>query len=667
MSGIKSTHLIQLLGIFCFIFIFLFLTQNVSSVSTTRFARASIATGGVEGNNASTKNSIDANGVYVTFASSASNLVSNDTNSAKDIFLHNRSTGATVIVSVGTGSTQANGDSDAPVISSDGKWVVFHSYATNLTADVDTNDSADVFRYNVTTGAINRVSNDTGAGNANGHNFNPVIDEDGDFIVFQTDATDLFASDTNAKSDIVMYTVATTAIAQISKDSGGLATDGNSMNPAVSADGKKIAYSSIATDIVASDTNSYSDIFYYDVTLGTTIRVSKANDGTQGNERSYFPAISANGRYVAFESDATNLLASSADTNAVADVFVYDTTTNTISRVSVASGGTQSNGTSGGSIDYPNISMSEDGTFVVFRSAATNLVSSDTNVFTDVFMYDRQSNVTVRVTQLLDGTQFNNVSYYPVITRTGTYVAFYSYASNVVTGDTNGVGDVFVYDKDAILATPTPTATPSPTATPTATPTPSPTPIPEIVSGSFSVNTTSPSETSISTTVGKVYLRCERVTVAGTITVKVFQTPPGQKQSYQKFLKTNFDVTSDGLVCDTLTVCLPYTEAQVTNESLTETQLRLFHYKNSIWNDVTTYVNSGDNSICGAPGTLSPFAVGIQTATPTPTSTLTSGVATSTPVPGTLPKSGTQYVTSVVTIVLSLLAGTGYAIVRKSG
>ena len=280
--------------------------------------------------------------------------------------------------------------------------------------------------------------------------------------------------------------------------------------------------------------------------------------------------------------------------------------------------------------------------------------------FIDVFMYNRQSNITTRVSQQLDGTQFNNVSYYPVITRTGTYVAFYSYASNVVVGDSNGVGDVFVFNKDAVLATPTPTATP----TPLATPTPSPTPIPEIATGSFSVNTTSPSETSISTTVGTVYVRCERVSTAGTITVKVFQTPPGQKQWYQTFLKTNFDLSSTGLVCETMTVCLPYTEAQVTNESLVETQLRMFHYKDSAWHDVTTYVNSGDNSICGAPGSLSPFAVGVQSITPTPTSA--AGVLTATPTPSSLPNSGTQNLTSLFTIFLSLLVGTGYVIVKKS-
>jgi len=635
----------------------LFSYSSVSSVSTVRFTRASVSTGGVEANGASTKSSISADGVQVTFASSATNLVTGDTNLAKDIFLHNRLDDTTILVSSGVSSTQSNGDSDAPVISSDGKWVVFHSYATNLTSDADTNDAADIFRYEISTGTMTRISNVTAGGNANGHSFDPVIDENGDYIVFQTDASDLFASDTNAKTDIVMYDVTLDSISQISKDTLDAPTDGNSMNPAVSADGRRIAYSSVATNVVASDTNGYSDIFYYNVDTDTTILVSKANSGTQGNERSYFPTISANGRYVAFESDATNLLASSADTNLVGDVFVYDTVTNTISRVSVASGGTQSNGSSGGSVDYPNISLSEDGTYVVFRSAATNLVASDTNGYIDVFMHDRQSNITTRVSENLDGTQFNHVSYYPVITRTGTFIAFYSYATNAVTNDTNGFGDVFVYEKDAVLATPTPTATP--TSAPTSTPTP--TPIPEIATGSFSVNTSSPSEISISTTVGTVTVRCESVSTAGTVTVKVFQSPPGQKQSYQTFLKTNYDLSSTGLVCETMTVCLPYTEAQVTNESLVETQLRMFHYKDSTWSDVTTYVNSGDNSICGAPGSLSPFAIGVQTATPTPTV----GPATATPTPGTLPSSGTVETTAVSALVMMILMGAGFVVVKK--
>ena len=173
---------------------------------------------------------------------------------------------------------------------------------------------------------------------------------------------------------------------------------------------------------------------------GTTSRVSVALNGTQGSNDSGFPSVSADGRYVAFTSYAGNLV--NGDTNGVGDVFVHDRQTGQTTRVSVASDGTQGNDSSG------RLSISANGRYVAFASLATNLVSGDTNGAMDTFVYDRQTGQTTRVSgQLQTGTQGNDDSGFPSISADGRYIAFWSYASNLVSGDTNGVMDVFVNDR----------------------------------------------------------------------------------------------------------------------------------------------------------------------------------------------------------------------------
>jgi Tol biopolymer transport system component len=206
-----------------------------------------------------------------------------------------------------------------------------------------------------------------------------------------------------------------------------------------------VAFASGATNFVAGDTNGATDVFVHDRQTGTTTRVSVASDGTQGNGDSSVlnPRISSDGRFVAFASLATNLVA--GDTNAVADVFVHDRQTGATTRVSVASGGSQANGASG--IFFPSLSISSDGRFVGFDSDATNLVSGDTNAATDVFVHDRQTGATTRVSRDSDGIQGNNIAAVPSLSPDGRFVGLDSDATNLVSGDSNGVSDIFVHDR----------------------------------------------------------------------------------------------------------------------------------------------------------------------------------------------------------------------------
>ena len=248
-----------------------------------------------------------------------------------------------------------------------------------------------------------------------------------------------------------MFTVAAAGFAVVPQMAVGaltervsVATDGSQgyggspEKPAISADGRYVAFESGSSNLVAGDTNGFEDVFVRDLQSGTTQRVSVATGGTQGNGFSSEPAISADGRYVTFSSAASNLVP--GDTNGAPDVFVRDRRSGTTQRVSVAAAGTQGNGDSGSS------AIGADGRYVAFVSRASNLVPGDTNGTSDVFVRDLQLGTTQRVSVATDGTQADGASFNVAISADGRYVAFDSYASNLAPGDTNQAGDVFVRD-----------------------------------------------------------------------------------------------------------------------------------------------------------------------------------------------------------------------------
>jgi hypothetical protein len=221
-------------------------------------------------------------------------------------------------------------------------------------------------------------------------------------------------------------------------------TEGNEMSrrPSISADGRYVAFDSDATNLVSGDTNNAGDIFMHDLQTGQTTRVSLASGGSQANGGSDSAVISGDGHHVAFISSATNLDPTSLDTNSVDDVFVRNLQTGITKRVSVSSSGEQANGVS----DY-YLAISADGRFIAFRSYASNLVSGDTNNASDIFVHDLQTGSTERVSVSTDEEQANDGSYEVAISADGNVVTFSSRATNLVSGDTNGSWDVFVRDR----------------------------------------------------------------------------------------------------------------------------------------------------------------------------------------------------------------------------
>jgi flagellin-like hook-associated protein FlgL len=343
-------------------------------------------------------------------------------------------------VSVDSVGTQGNGDSStfSPAsLSADGRFVVFQSDATNLVAG-DTNAASDIFVHDRLTGQTTRVSVDSSGTQASGgSSFDPAISADGRYVVFESSATNLVAGDTNARSDIFVHDRLTSQTTRVSVDSSGTQANGESDLGSVSADGRYVAFYSSASNLVAGDTNAALDVFVHDRQTGQTTRVSVDSSGIQATGGdSDDPTISADGRYVTFESDATNLVA--GDTNAATDVFVHDRQTGQTTRVSVDSSSTQGNDRSF------DAAISADGRYVAFESDATNLVAGDTNAAKDLFLRDLHTGQTIRISVNSSGTQGNGSNDGAAISADGRYVTFYSSASNLVNGDTNGVKDVFV-------------------------------------------------------------------------------------------------------------------------------------------------------------------------------------------------------------------------------
>jgi Tol biopolymer transport system component len=284
-----------------------------------------------------------------------------------------------------------------------------------------------------------RVSVDTAGFEANLQSEYPVLSRNGRWVAFESQASNLVPGDTNANGDIFVHDRLTGATRRVSVDALGLEGNGPSRECAISADGRFVAFQSDASNLVPGDTNQTWDIFVVELATGAIERVSVNTAGAEANGISGAPALSADGRCVVFASTATNLVR--GDTNTQRDIFLRDRLLGTTERISVDSGGAQM---LGGAADLPSISG--DGQRVVFMSSAANLVAGDTNGVLDVFLRDRAAGATIRVSVTIFDTQANGASSAPKLSLDGAVIAFQSSATNLVPGDTNANIDVFVRD-----------------------------------------------------------------------------------------------------------------------------------------------------------------------------------------------------------------------------
>jgi hypothetical protein len=288
--------------------------------------RVSVDSSGAQANGASQNSQLSGDGRYVVFESFATNLVADDTNNMEDIFVNDLQTGATTRVSLASlTGVQANGDSRGAAISSDGRYVAFESTATNLVS-VDTNGQNDVFVRDLQTGITTLVSVDSAGIQTNGISRNypiPIsISGDGRFVVFISQANNLVSGDTNAVQDVFVHDLQTGATTLVSVNSAGVQANAPSYSPTISVNGRYVVFASPATNLVDGDTNESHDVFVRDLQTGQTTRVSVNSDGVQADKGAGTPSISADGRYVSFSSSAHNLM--SVDTMDFDYIYVRD-------------------------------------------------------------------------------------------------------------------------------------------------------------------------------------------------------------------------------------------------------------------------------------------------------------------------------------------------------
>ena len=398
--------------------------------------RVSVCSSMLQGNKESWGASISADGRFVAFRSRATNLVPGDTNAKDDTFVRDRLLGTTERVSVSSSGEQGNDHVYTCAISADGRFVAFQSRATNLVPG-DTNAKDDIFVRDRLLGTTERVSVSSSGEQGNDTSYRPSVAAEGRFVAFASLASNLVPGDSNGREDIFVRDRLLGTTERVSVSSSG--EEGNHSSPisTISADGRFVAFSSRASNLVPEDTNGFEDIFVRDRWLGTTERVNLSSRGEQGNSSGSYPSIDAAGRFVAFSSPASNLVP--GDTNAKNDIFVRDRLTGTTERVSVSSSGEQANSPS----LYPSVDAA--GRFVTFQSTASNLVPGDTNAKEDIFVRVRLLVTTERVSVSSSGVQGNENSWNASIAADGRFVAFDGWASNLVEGDTNGASDVFVH------------------------------------------------------------------------------------------------------------------------------------------------------------------------------------------------------------------------------
>jgi Tol biopolymer transport system component len=397
---------------------------------------------------------VSADGKFVVFESAEANRHPGDPDWNMDVFVHDRLTGETSIISRGPDGTAGGEYAYADSISADGRYITFSSRAHNLVQD-DTNREWDVFLYDQLTGETTRVSVASDGRQGNGGSLGSAISANGQVVVFNSWATNIVGPDQNRRTDVFLRDLETGHTSLASRALDGTPGNDDSDEVTISSDGNHVGFTSTSTNLVGGDTNGARDVFVQDWLASEMARVSVATDGAQANGDSSGPSLSADGRYVVFVSAATNLV--TADTNGEPDVFIHDRLTGATARVSVASDGKQADRGSGWG------SLSGDGQFVAFYSDATNLVAADTNALGDAFVHDRLAGETSRVSLARDGSQGSLGASAPSISADGRYIVFNS----------ADLGGVVVFDPRPVEAPswlPTSTATPEASLSPTTVP-----------------------------------------------------------------------------------------------------------------------------------------------------------------------------------------------------
>lgn len=390
---------------------------------------------------------LSADGDRVAFVSAANDLVPGDANGQDDVFVRIRSLGTTVLASTSsTGAQGLGGASSAPAITRDGRWVVFSSTATGL-VDGDVNTAGpDVFLKDLQTGTTRLLSRRPDGTQPLGASTRAVAADGAGTIAFETRAPFFQTSPAFSQIALLDRTTTTVTLSCLSYlPLTGTFANADCTRAAIASDGIAVAFESAATNLVIGDTNGVSDIFVWSRTTGRVVRASSSSLLGNSNGASFRASVSDDGRYVAFDSVATNLVV--GDTNAVSDVFVFDRATVTLSRVSTDASGGQLAGAS------HTARISGDGRWISFVSESNDLVPGDANPGADVFQKDLASGVVALVSVATNGAPADAPPLALAGDRDGRFVAFETSATSLASGDTDSVEDVYLRDRGFATAT----------------------------------------------------------------------------------------------------------------------------------------------------------------------------------------------------------------------
>jgi len=409
----------------------LFLLLSASIHAQASIERVSVDSLGLEGNDHSNDVSISDDGRYVAFVSRATDLVPGDTNGFFDVFVRDRQTGATVRASLSSSGAQASGHSEAPSISGDGRYVAFASFANNLVPG-DVNFVRDVFVRDLLLGTTEIVSVSSSGVQADHDGRMPDISGDGRYVAFSSAASTLVPNDLGHGDVFVRDRLLGTTV-RASEPTGGGQADHASDMPSISADGRFVAFDSQASNLVAGDTNLHHDVFVKDLATSVLFHASLTSAGTLPASDSREPSVSDDGRYVSFWSRSPLV---PADTNVKIDAYRRDLLLGVTELVSA----TETGGV--GNNDTWQTAISADGRYVAMRSWS-NLLPEDTNGRIDIYVRDMELGVSTNTCKSASGELGDNHSDFPAITPDGGRVAFSSDATNLVPGDTNAKSDAF--------------------------------------------------------------------------------------------------------------------------------------------------------------------------------------------------------------------------------